>query len=214
MTSKEGRIIAIDGPDGVGKTTQIQLTAKFLQEQGQDVHVTRASGGTPIGEAIRKVSLSPIERLPEVDAYLSLAMHTELGHDLQKRKAAGQVCLVDRSPMAVLAYNVYGGLPEDESIGRGAFESMMQLWHPDLIIVLNAAQQLIDVRRHLRSAKPLDYFEQQDSGYHARVRDGYESAVGILREHPDWYGQLALVDGAPDTATVQASIRQVVNKVL
>ena len=79
----QGLKIAFDGPDGVGKTTQVKIAADFLSKFS-DTHVTRAAGGTPIGEELRKVSLGDKPRSPEVNVYLSLAMHTALGQDISK----------------------------------------------------------------------------------------------------------------------------------
>ena len=55
----EGRFIVMEGPDGSGKSTQIELLREYLTEQGYDSIITREPGGTVIGEAIRDVILDP-----------------------------------------------------------------------------------------------------------------------------------------------------------
>jgi dTMP kinase len=40
-----GKLITFEGPDGAGKTTQIQLTEGFLEEQGYPVVRIREPGG-------------------------------------------------------------------------------------------------------------------------------------------------------------------------
>jgi dTMP kinase len=214
VDSQKGLVIVFDGPDGVGKTTQLKLTAEWLTSQGHEVYTTRASGGTPIGEALRKVSLSDIERPPEVDVYISLAMHTALASDINERKDSGIICLVDRSPMALVAYNIYGSQLEDSKLGYDAFEHLMKLWQPDLILMINADQSIINERRQKRTGKPVDYFEKKDAAFHERVREGYSKALQILQQNPSWYKQLRLVDGAPHEDEVQAEIRQTLESVL
>ena len=202
------QIIAIDGPDGVGKTTQIHLLAAHLAEQGADVHVTRASGGTPIGEELRKASLSLHPRRPETDVYISLAMHTELGYDIQARKAAGQVVLVDRSPLAVLGYNLGGSQLADEALAIDTCTTLLKLWDIDTFIYLDAAQPVLDDRRHLRGNT--DYFENQDSEFHHRVRAGYEKGLRLLQSHPELITHMVRVDA---TDTVEQIARQILKNV-
>ncbi len=210
----KGRVIVFDGPDGVGKTTQLKLTAEYLADRGYDVYTTRASGGTPIGEALRVVSLSDTERPPETDLYISLAMHTALGLDLEKRRKKGQICIVDRGPMAIMAYNTYGSELKDQQLGFDTFEKMMKLWAPDTAVFLDAAQSIVDERRKSRTGKPLDYFEKKGEAYHQRVRKGYEKALEILEANPDWGISVKTIDGAPTQDEVQAEIRHIVEPIL
>lgn len=176
MTKTSGFIIAIDGPDGVGKTTQAELLGKYLKSMGRSFHYTRASGGTPIGEELRKASLSHHPRPVETDLYISLAMHTALGYDLQKRKSRGEIVIVDRSPLAIVAYQVYGNQLKPASEGFEACEKMLRLWKLDALFILQAPQNILDERRHKRD-KPTDYFEQQPADYHHRVQTGYNDAL-------------------------------------
>jgi dTMP kinase len=198
------RIIVIDGPDGVGKTTQVHLLAAALAEQGVDVHVTRASGGTPIGEELRKASLSLHPRRPETDVYISLAMHTELGHDLQSRKASGQTVIVDRSPLAILGYNLYGAQLGNRTLADEACATMLQLWQTDVFVYMDAPQRVLDERRHLRGNT--DYFENQDSEFHHRVRTGYEEGLELLKSNPGYARTVVEINGTDDEQSVHQQI--------
>lgn len=204
----DSRIIVIDGPDGVGKTTQVQLLAAHLAEQGADVHITRASGGTPIGEELRKASLSLHPRRPETDVYISLAMHTELGHDIQARKQAGQTVIVDRSPLAVLGYNLYGSQLQDRGLAFEACEKLLSLWATDVFIYLDAPQSVADARRQQRGNT--DYFENQDSEFHHRVRKGYEEGLVLLQKNRDYANKTATIDADRSVEAIQANIQQTV----
>ena len=54
-----GIFIVMEGPDGSGKSTQIELLKEYLKEQGHEIIVTREPGGTVIGEEIRDIILNP-----------------------------------------------------------------------------------------------------------------------------------------------------------
>ena len=55
---KKGIFITMEGPDGSGKTTQIELLKDYLEKAGYDVLITREPGGTVISEAIREIILN------------------------------------------------------------------------------------------------------------------------------------------------------------
>jgi dTMP kinase len=208
MNRMKPQIIAIDGPDGAGKTTQIKLLADYLTKQGLDVHVTRASGGTPIGEELRKASLSMHPRRAETDVYISLAMHTELGYDLQKRKAAGQIVLVDRSPLAVLGYNMGGSQLADEQLALDACRTLLKLWGVDTMIYMDADQTIMDER--LRARGGSDYFESQGGDYRQRVKRGYGRGLELLQSETGLVGNLIALDASQ---SVEATHEQLVRNV-
>ncbi len=180
-TQKKGLVIALDGPDGVGKTTQVELLVKLLSDRGLSVHKTRSSGGTPIGEALRSVSLSDIPRPTKTDFYISLAMGEALGEDIQQRKVGGQTVVIDRSPLAIVAYNGYGSDLPDKQITLAACQAMINHWHIDILIVFTANQALLKERRQARNTQ--DYFEKKDEAYHHRVQTGYLTGLQFMQRH-------------------------------
>src|SRR3989344_6604308 len=146
MPEKTGFVISLDGPDGVGKSSQVDLLAGYLTNQGQTVHKTRTSGGTPIGEELRKVSLSKISRPARTDMYISLAMAEALGEDIKIRKAKGETIIIDRSPLAIVAYNGYGSEMANKQDALDACEAVAEHLQIDLLIYLTAAQNILDER--------------------------------------------------------------------
>ena len=54
----QGIFITMEGPDGAGKTTQIQMLKEYLNKKGFDVLITRDPGGNAVSEAIREVILN------------------------------------------------------------------------------------------------------------------------------------------------------------
>lgn len=166
-----------DGPDGVGKTTQIQLVAEDLTTQGYRVHTTRSHGGTPFGEKLREVSLSDIERSALTDYYLSLTMHSALRDDVHARRDAGEIILIDRSPLAIWAYQVFASGLDRQTVEQ-EIDADMQAFDVDLVIVYEAGLDVL--QRHLaqrnQSAKT-DYFESKPADYFERVIAGYQFAA-------------------------------------
>ncbi len=69
-SKNKGHFITLEGGDGSGKTTQIELLADFLRQRGIDVHITREPGGTRLGEALRDMILhnetDPIDNKTEL----------------------------------------------------------------------------------------------------------------------------------------------------
>ena len=53
-----GIFISMEGPDGSGKTTQIELLKKYLNDKGYEIIITREPGGTVISEAVREIILN------------------------------------------------------------------------------------------------------------------------------------------------------------
>ena len=164
MTNSLGRLIMFDGPDGVGKTTQLNLVANALTAEGYEIYLTKTHGGTPIGEALREVSL---------------AMHAQLSQLIEDKRERGIIVLVDRSPLSNVAYQAYGsGLDIDFSMG--IIDIDMQLFKPDCIIVYDAPIAITKGRmmaRNLKNKAKKEYFESKSNEYFERVAEGYRAAA-------------------------------------
>ena len=77
----KGLFIVMEGPDGSGKTTQINLLKEYLEEAGYECLITREPGGTVIGEEIRQLILNPEhkEMSPVTEMLLYAASRAQLG---------------------------------------------------------------------------------------------------------------------------------------
>lgn len=166
-----GLVIAFEGIDGAGKTTQLELVRGELQAADRPVLVLRNLGGTPIGEALREVMLSPLKRPPLTDFFVSLAIQEPLLEVIDNARAEGKIILLDRSPLSLAAYQIYGtGI--DESIGWQHVQSGMDRIKPDAVILYNT-----DVETALSRAQEAtgrsDYFESKSPEYFNKVAEGY-----------------------------------------
>jgi dTMP kinase len=167
-----GLVVLFEGIDGVGKSTQLDLAAQTLRAEGFDVANLRNLGGTPIGEALRTVMLSPIERPGTTDLYISVAIQEALVHAIAQERAAGRIVLLDRSPLSLAAYAIFGGgVPE--SLGWQYVQSGMDQIAPELILVYKGNLPIVIERARKASGTP-DYFESKPLSYFESVSHGYD----------------------------------------
>jgi dTMP kinase len=200
-----GLLIIFDGIDGVGKTTQIELARQYLAGQGWTVEVKRNLGGTPIGEALREVIKSPLERPGLTNLYISAAIQEALVGAIRQDRTAGKLILMDRGPVSLAAYAVYGdGL--DPSAGWPYVERGMRQLQPDLSIIYQAD---IDTALGQTRQKPgeADYFERQPRDYFERVAEGYRQAA---RRYPD----SVVIDANRSIEAVQSETRRHIEQLL
>lgn len=184
MSEQTGKLIIFDGPDGAGKTTQVEQTRDELIGLGYDVYSTRAHGGTPIGEKLREVSLSDTPRNAAADLYISLAIHCQLQEELHQRVSDGQVVLVDRGPASIWAYQVYGDGLKPNGGGElypanvaAEIDDDTARFNPDLMIIYKATVQTLRKRMTSRAGARADYFEKKGDEYFERVIEGYDFAA-------------------------------------
>lgn len=200
-----GRLVIFEGIDGVGKTTQIELVRQNLAKQGWPVEVRRNLGGTPIGEALREVMLSNLERPELTNLYISVAIQEALIESVKQARAQGKLILMDRGPISLAAYAVYGG-KLDEALGWPHVDRGMQQLQPDLTIIYKA-----DIDKALEQArqKPghADYFESQSRTYFERVAQGYAKAA---ERFPD----CVVIDADKSIEAVQAETSQYISQLL
>ena len=189
-----GLVVMFEGIDGAGKTTQIELVRTALEAKGWPVLTTRNLGGTSIGEALREVVLSPVERPPLTDFYVSLAIQEPLLNLIDQARKDGKIVLMDRGPLSLAAYQVYGeGI--DSDMGLPHVERGMERIKPEGIILYNTdVQTALDRKREIATPdyferKSPEYFEKVVKGYHetakqyeAEVIDGTQSVDAIQRQ--------------------------------
>ncbi len=112
MESLGGKFIVFDGPDGCGKTTQRDLLARHLEDQGLNVVTCKDPGGTEIGDRIRHILLD--FDLSEMDVccetLLFMASRAQLvGEVIDPALKQNKVVLCDRFVSATCAYQGAAG---------------------------------------------------------------------------------------------------------
>ena len=166
--------ISFEGTEGVGKTTLIRRIFETLQNQGQDVILTREPGGTPMAEQIRGLLLNVNhdENMSHdtelLLMYAARAQHLE--HVILPALAVGKTVLCDRFTDASFAYQCAGrGLSAEKlALLNQNFVSRM----PNLTFWLDAPIELGMSRARARGE--LDRFEQEKATFFEKVRGGYQ----------------------------------------
>lgn len=198
--------ITFEGPEGSGKTTQIELLTGYLEEKGYSVLATREPGGTSIGDQIRTILLDPhnTEMLPASEALLFSAARAQIVNQvIRPHLEQGDIVLCDRYADSTLAYQGYGhglNLETLRTITALATEKLK----PDLTVYLD-----IDVEEGLRrklaaheaGQAEWNRLDQQEMAFHRRVRDGYLQMAA--REPDRWL----VIDATQPLEAIQALIR-------
>jgi dTMP kinase len=177
-----GLYIALEGPEGAGKTTQLRRLAARLRAAGLEVVEVREPGGTAVGELLRSILEDPAHGTltPEAEALLFAAARAQLLREVVgPALEQGRTVLSDRSVYASLAYQGFGrglGLEAVWSVNHLATGGLL----PDLVILLDLPVEE-GLRRDTRKASAGDRIAREDVAFHRRVREGY---LSLSREDP------------------------------
>ncbi len=196
-----GLVIVFEGLDGVGKTTQLDLTKQALEAAGWLVYSGRSHGGTPIGEQLRSVSHSDTPRPPLTDLYISFAMHAALAEELASQRLQGAICLIDRGALSNAAYQLYGGGLLD-SLGWGVIDSEIYVYNSELTPLYQAPVAVALARAQSKTGGNADYFGSKPANYFEKVNRGYQDAA---RRY-----ELPLIDANRSAELVQVDTMQAV----
>jgi dTMP kinase len=199
--------ISFEGMDGSGKTTQIQLTADYLQANGYDVLTVREPGGTDIGDRIRSILLDhkqgEHDLIPRAELLLFCASRAQLVEQvILPHLQAGGVVLCDRFIDSTYAYQGYGhglNLKTLKQIISFATHGLL----PDLTFYLEIAPHEGITRRAQGTQKGQEWnrLDAMAMSFHERVYKGYRDLV--LAEP----ARFVEIQASEDIHTIQMNIR-------
>jgi dTMP kinase len=161
--------VTFEGLDGSGKTTQVELLRRHLEEAGREVVVTREPGGTELGERIRELLLHGPDMSAWAEATLFAAARAELVERvIAPARERGADVLCDRYVDSSLAYQgIARGLGLDAvlELNLAAIQGVL----PDRTFLL-----LVDpVLATRRAGRDRDRIEREDDEFRARVDAAY-----------------------------------------
>lgn len=197
------RYVAFEGVDGAGKTTVARAVAAALRDLGHDVVEVREPGGTPAGEAIRRILL---ERGGSVslwtEALLFAAGRAQLAAEvIGPALAAGKVVVSDRSVYSSLAYQGGARGLGIEPVRSVNAPGLRGLW-PGLVVLL-----AVDPETGLHREDEADRISIEGAALQERVAAAYAE---IAAAEP---GRVVIVDaGAPFDDVVAAALAEVLRR--
>lgn len=192
--------ITLEGIEGVGKSTQLEAAAAFLRTRGRDVVITREPGGTPLGEAVRRVLLDTRHTGITADTELLLIFAARAEHVarvIRPALAAGRDVLSDRFTDASYAYQGGGRGISGERIAE------LERWvhpglRPDLTLLLDAPVEVALARANGRGEA--DRFEQEKAHFFEAVRQSY---LELAAANPE---RFRVIDASPAPHEVSRAV--------
>ncbi len=210
MSSSRGKFITLEGVEGVGKSTCIEVIKSVLEAAGKSVVISREPGGTSVGERLREIFLDEgeVRMTAHAELLLIFAARTQHVHELiAPALAAGAWVVCDRFTDSTYAYQGAGRqLPEEEiarieDIALGSFQ-------PDLTLLLD-----LDAREGLERAvsdAEADRLESEQDEFFERVRNAFLQRSRQMA-HKDRY---RLVDASRPQDQVHSQIREIIKHFL
>lgn len=192
-----GCLIAFEGGEGTGKSTQLHATAVALRRRGIAVVETREPGGTALGAELRRLLMhcpgSPPAPMTELLLYLAdRAQH--LAEVIRPALARGAVVLTDRFSASTIAYQGFARQLDVDSVVQ-LDASVRQGIAPALTVLLDCP-----VTVGLRRARGDDRFHREDEEFHARVRTAF---LRFAHDAPERY---RVIDATRAADEVQAEV--------
>ena len=210
---KRGYFITFEGPEGAGKSSQIQLLGAALTAAGREVVITREPGGTPLAEAIRNVVkghhgaelVHPVTELLLMEA----ARSQHVSQVIKPALDAGKIVLCDRFYDSTTAYQGGGRGLDMETIRRMNSFAALGI-APDLTILLDLAPERGFERtgRRAETQGEYDRFELEKLDFHRRVRAVF---LELARREPR---RIKVVDADRGQAEIQRDIKEAVDELV
>ena len=203
----KGLFIVMEGPDGSGKTTQINLLKEYLSKAGYECLITREPGGTVIGEEVRQLILNPEyrEMSPVTEMLLYAASRAQLVHEvIGPALEAGRIVISDRFVDSSI---VYQGIARKLGISTVSAVNApgIGIYRPDGIFFIDLSED--EGLRRKKEQKKLDRMEQESIEFHHMVSEGYRKVLADRAE-------VIKIDGNKEIDIIQKKIRNHVDELL
>jgi dTMP kinase len=173
-----GLFITFEGPEGSGKTTQVELLGQALASR--EPVMVREPGGNELGERIREIVLyGALELDAEAEMYLFMAGRRQLiAEVIGPALAAGQIVVADRYHDSTLAYQ--GGARGVPTTWPSTFP------RPDVTFLLSVPVES-GLERLAKAGKKPDRVESESIDFHNRVAAAYER---LAQAEPERFAKL------------------------
>ena len=172
--------ITIDGGDGTGKSTQIKMLTKYLEDRGINVVMTEEPGGTPIGKELRMMLCAGDKDKmgPVAEALLYYADRSEhMRQVILPALEQGKWVISDRFADSTMAYQYYG---YNKRVPKETLDALYKMTvgdsHPDLTIILDIDPRIglaRSIKRNDASEVKETRHESREIEFHDNLRRGF-----------------------------------------
>ncbi|WP_400244711.1 dTMP kinase [Niallia sp. JL1B1071] len=206
----KGLFITLEGPEGAGKTTIIDMLLNYYQEQGKQIIKTREPGGIPISEKIRSIILDPehTEMDARTEALLyAAARRQHLVEKVIPALKSGAIILCDRFIDSSLAYQGFArGIDMDEiwKINQFAIGDVM----PELTIYFDLDPRVGLARINNTGDREINRLDLEKIEFHELVQEGY---YNVIEKFPE---RIVKVDASKPLEQVFQDTIEIINHFL
>ncbi len=193
--------ITFEGLDFCGKSTQVAILKKYLENLGKQIYLIREPGGTAISEKIRDLLLDKknSEMNDKAELLLFYSSRSQLITEVIRPKLQeGYYVLSDRFHDSSTAYQGYGrGLNLDfiEKLN----EFVLGQTVPDITFFIDVPLDEIQKRKEIENGLELDRIESSNDDFYSRVRKGYYK----ISEKEE---RFKIIDGSRDIEIISEEI--------
>lgn len=202
--------ITFEGPEGCGKSTQIQLLYNRLIDSNIKCKITREPGGTELAEHLRTIIKYYNKETIQKQTEVMLIYAARSQHYLNVIKPAlneGYIVLCDRFIDSTLVYQGYC-----QGVSSFLLNDLAKFIDPNIFPDLTL---YIDVpveeslkrlaKRHLSINEANDRFDNRDKQFFEKVREGYRKNI-----NPQYRNRIVELDGLKSICDLQKEIQQIV----
>lgn len=202
-----GIFISMEGPDGAGKTTQIELLKEYFASKGKEVLITREPGGTSISEKVREIILDKnnTEMGFVTEALLYASARAQLVEEvIEPALNDGKVVISDRFVDSSVVYQGIGrglGIEEVYQMNSYATKGIMPVLtvHFDLPAEIGLARK--------KNQAELDRMEAAGKEFHEKVAEGYRT---LAKRDPK---RIYTIDATLSVDEIQTLIRNKIEEI-
>ncbi len=212
MRELSGKYIVIEGNDGTGKSTQVDLLAEYFLGEGREVCIVEEPGSdkleksTPVANEFRKlIKNGSLQRSPEINVGLFSAARRELWQrKIRPALARGEIVLSSRNYYSTLAYQGCGeGVSETEIIRMTRVFTDDRYMNPDISLILTLDSLNREKRIALRGdLENPDTFESRGDDFQNRVNQAY---IEIAKQY-----NITTIDASNTVDEIQSKVREIV----
>ncbi len=212
----QGKLIAIEGADGAGKSTQIRM----LREHYPEAIFTREPGGTPYAEEIRALIFAGDSASAETMFFLFQAARMEhLDKLILPAVTQGKLVITDRFDLSTFAYQLRGQF-ETTSLDQ-LFWSIRQtlivskIGHQNLHYIYLDMDIESSMKRLASRAGEVTHFDLREQDFHERVRiGGHEFMDKLAQDEGQTNSSCHLVDAGFAPELVHKDVLATVKKII